>query len=370
MPGIKSGSNIAVETRMAIVEHSTAQMILDNLHSSVLVINENLSVECMNPSAEHLFQISHNRAHHRSIRELLPNEPEFYARLERSLDSEHPYTEYQVSLNFYADRKFTVDYTVSTLHYQSGGKYLLLEFISLGRYLKISNEKSLLSQHDASKSLLRGLAHEIKNPLGGLRGAAQLLERELDSEDNRQLTGIIIHEADRLQSLVDRMLGPKNLPFKKTLNIHQVIEHVRRLVQAENEAIRFVADYDPSLPDLFADESMLIQAVLNITRNAVAALHGQGEIIFYTRSMRNCAIGHNNYPLVLKLDIIDHGEGIPEELQQKIFFPMVTGRSDGTGLGLSIAQSLIQQHNGLIECTSSSSETRFTILIPLENGND
>jgi two-component system nitrogen regulation sensor histidine kinase GlnL len=240
----------------------------------------------------------------------------------------------------------------------------------LGRYLKISHDNSLLSQHDASKSLLRGLAHEIKNPLGGLRGAAQLLERELDSEDNKQLTGIIIHEADRLQSLVDRMLGPKNLPDKKKLNIHRILAHIRQLVQAENENIQFVADYDPSLPNLLADESMLIQAILNISRNAVAALHGEGIITFRTRSQRNCAIGTHNYSLVAKLDIIDHGDGIPENLQQKIFFPMVTGRSDGTGLGLSIAQSLIQQHNGLIECASTPEETRFTILIPLENGHD
>lgn len=351
-------------------EHSTAQMILDNLHSSVLVINENLSIECMNPSAENLFQISNKRAYGRSIKELLPGELEFYERLQQSIITDHPYTEYQVSLNFYADRKLTVDYTVSPIQYNSVGKHLLLEFISLGRYLKISHETSLLSQHDASKSLLRGLAHEIKNPLGGLRGAAQLLERELDSEDNKLLTGIIIHEADRLQSLVDRMLGPNNLPAKKKLNIHRILAHIRQLVQVENESIRIVADYDPSLPRLFADESMLIQAILNIARNAVAALHGDGVITFRTRSQRNCAIGTHNYSLVAKLDIIDHGEGIPQELQQKIFFPMVTGRSNGTGLGLSIAQSLIQQHNGLIECASTHDETRFTILIPLENGND
>ena len=351
-------------------EQSTAQSILDNLHSSVLVINEKLSVEYMNPSAENLFQISNNRAHGRAIKELLPGALEFFERLEKSMKSGHPYTEYQINLNFYTDRKLTVDYTVSPLPYRKVGKYLLLEFISLGRYLKISHDTSLLSQHDASKSLLRGLAHEIKNPLGGLRGAAQLLERELDTEDNKQLTGIIIHEADRLQNLVDRMLGPNNLPAKKKLNIHRILAHIRQLVQAENEAIRFAADYDPSLPNVFADESMLIQAILNITRNAVAALHGEGVISFRTRFRRNCAIGTHNYSLVLKLDIINHGDPIPEEMQQKIFFPMVTGRPDGTGLGLSIAQSLIQQHNGLIECESSQDETCFTILIPLEDGND
>lgn len=345
------------------------QAIMDNLHSAVLVINQDLGIECINPSAENLFHISNKRATERSITDLIPGEPEFHDRLSRSLVSGHPFTVYDVTLRSHDGASIHADYSVSPLAYKPVGKYLLLEFTRLSSFMKISKEKSLLHQHDATKSLLRGLAHEIKNPLGGIRGSAQLLDRELD-EGRREFTRIIIREADRLQNLVDRMLGPKNLPVKQMLSIHKVLEHIRQLVQAESEGIKFVADYDPSLPEILADESMLIQALLNITRNAVAALGGEGQITLRTRPRRNCSIRSKIYPLVAQIDIIDSGEGIPEELAETLFFPMVTGRAEGTGLGLSIAQSLIQQHNGQIEFTSKPGETCFSILIPLENGHD
>jgi len=348
---------------------SPLQAILDNLHSAVLVINKDLGVECMNPSAEHLFHISSKRAMQRSIKELIPDEPEFHDRLSRSLISSHPFTVFDSSLHSHDGKLINADYSVAPLAYKPGGEYLLLEFTRLSTFMKISKEESLLHQHDATRSLLRGLAHEIKNPLGGIRGAAQLLDRELDDE-GREYTHIIIREADRLQNLVDRMLGPKHLPVKEMLNIHKILEHIRQLVKAESKSIRFVADYDPSLPDINADESMMIQALLNIARNAVAALDGKGQITLRTRPRRNCAIRSHSYPLVAQIDIIDNGEGIPEDLAETLFFPMVTGRADGTGLGLSIAQSLIQQHNGQIEFTSTPGETCFTILIPLENGHD
>ena len=344
------------------------QAILDNLHSAVLVINQDLGVECMNPSAEHLFHISNKRAMKRSIKDLIPNEPEFHDRLSGSLITSHPFTVYDASLQSHDGKIINADYSVSPLAYKPDGKFLLLEFTRLSSFMKISKEESLLHQHDATKSLLRGLAHEIKNPLGGIRGAAQLLDRQLD--EGREFTHIIIREADRLQNLVDRMLGPKDLPVKEMLNIHKILEHIRQLVQAESESIQFVGDYDPSLPDIPADESMLIQALLNITRNAVAALDGEGQITLRTRPRRNCAIRSHTYPLAMQIDIIDNGEGIPEDLAETLFFPMVTGRACGTGLGLSIAQSLIQQHNGQIEFTSKPGETCFTILIPLENGHD
>jgi two-component system nitrogen regulation sensor histidine kinase GlnL len=345
------------------------QTILDNLHSAVLVINQDLAIECMNPSAENLFHISNKRAMNRSIKELIPGEEEFHDRLSRSMISGHPLTVYDASLQSHDDSVIHTDYSVSPIAYRASGKYLLLEFTRLSSFMRISKDESLLHQHDATKSLLRGLAHEIKNPLGGIRGSAQLLERELD-EEGKVFTNIIIREADRLQGLVDRMLGPKDLPVKESLNIHKVLEHIRQLVQIECESITFVADYDPSLPDIYADETMLIQALLNITRNAVAALNNEGQITFRTRPRRNCAIRSNTYPLVMQIDIIDNGEGIPDDLAETLFFPMVTGRADGTGLGLSIAQSLIQQHNGMIEFSSKPGETCFTILIPLENDHD
>ncbi|MBT8128704.1 MAG: PAS domain-containing protein [Gammaproteobacteria bacterium] len=350
-------------------DNNPLQTILDNLHSAVLVINQDLGIECMNPSAEHLFHISNKRAMERLISDLIPDEPEFHDRLERSLVSSHPFTVYDTSIQSHDGSTINADYSVAPITYKEDGKYLLLEFTRLSNFMNISKEESLLHQRDATRSLLRGLAHEIKNPLGGIRGSAQLLDREINHE-SREFTRIIIREADRLQNLVDRMLGPKDLPVKEWLNIHKVLEHIRQLLKAESDSISFIADYDPSLPDIYADESMLIQALLNITRNAVAALDEEGKIMLRTRPRRNTTIRSKSYPLVAQIDIIDNGQGIPKELAETLFFPMVTGRAEGTGLGLSIAQSLIQQHNGLIEFSSKPGETCFTVLLPLENGHD
>lgn len=342
--------------------------IIDSLHSAVVVVNEDLCIEYMNPSAEMLFQISDSRAKDRPINELVIDEHEFIDRIERSLLSHHPFSMYEADLKVRTGQTLVLDYMASPIEYRSTGDYLLLEFITQGRLRKLVQEQNLLSQNEASRSLLRGLAHEVKNPLGGLRGAAQLLERVLETEENKEYTNIIIREADRLQALVDRMLGPRDIPVKKKLNIHKVLEHVRQLVQVEISTIKFIIDYDPSMPDINGDEAMLIQAVLNITRNAVAEVGDDGKIIFRTRPIRNCTIGKNTYPLVAKIDIIDNGPGIPEDIKQKIFLPMITGRAEGTGLGLSIAQSLVNQHDGLIECSSIPGETTFTLLLPISNG--
>jgi two-component system nitrogen regulation sensor histidine kinase GlnL len=215
--------------------------------------------------------------------------------------------------------------------------------------------------------MLRGLAHEIKNPLGGLRGAAQLLARELPTKELKEYTGVIISEADRLQKLVNRILGPNKMPKKEPVSIHEVLEHVRSLLLAEApEGIRIQRDYDPSIPDINADRDQLIQALLNIMRNAVEAMHGDGDIKLRTRVIRKFTIGQKQQNLVAQIQVIDNGPGIPQEILEQIFFPMVTSRAEGTGLGLAIAQSLIQQHNGIIECKSKPGRTEFSIYIPIE----
>jgi two-component system nitrogen regulation sensor histidine kinase GlnL len=358
---------------MVATEYNSPQTIIDNLHSAVIVIGKNLQVVCMNPAAEMLLHISNSRAVKKNIRELIINEHEFFDRLERSLISAHPYTTYEDQLQLHNRQLIDVDYSVSPIQYLSQGKFLLLEFIRIKAQQKHSHEESILSQYEASKSLLRGLAHEIKNPLGGIRGAAQLLERELNNENDKQFTQIIINEADRLKNLLDRMIGPKDIPTKSDINIHKILEHVRQLVQAENDKITITVDYDPSVPELYADESMMIQVILNITRNAVVAVNSnnniKGKINFKTRTQRNCKIGPHTYPLVARIDIEDNGAGVSKDLQEKIFMPMITGHAEGTGLGLSIAQSLVQQHNGLIEYTSKPNKTIFTILLPLKMHN-
>jgi len=361
---------------MAASQYNSPQTIIDNLHSAVIIIGDNLQIICINPAAELLFHISNTRAAKKNIQQLIINQHAFFDRLARSLISSHPYTVYEDQLRLHNHKIIDVDYSVSPIQYKAKGKFLLLEFIRLKSQHKISHEESILSQYEASKTLLRGLAHEIKNPLGGIRGAAQLLERELDkgssnssSSDNKQFTQIIINEADRLKNLLDRMVGPKDIPTKSEVNIHKILEHVRQLVLAENDRLIIKTDYDPSIPELHADESMLIQVILNITRNAVTAAmpaNNQAEIFFKTRTQRNCKIGLRSYPLAVKIDIKDSGAGVKKELQEKIFMPMITGHAEGTGLGLSIAQSLAQQHNGLIEFTSKPGETIFSILLPID----
>jgi len=243
---------------------------------------------------------------------------------------------------------------------------LLLELTPINNLLRIAREETRQTQQAATREMLRGLAHEIKNPLGGLRGAAQLLEKQLDTEELKEYTGVIISEADRLKNLLNRMLGPNTLAVKTAINIHEVVERVRNLVSVEvDERIILQRDYDPSIPDVDADVDQLVQALLNIVRNACQALGDQGTVILRTRVERKFTIGQNRHNLVARIDIIDNGPGISDEMKEKIFFPMVTGRAGGSGLGLSIAQSLIDQHDGVIECQSEAGQTTFSILVPI-----
>jgi two-component system, NtrC family, nitrogen regulation sensor histidine kinase GlnL len=346
------------------------QSLLDNLSTTVLLLNSELNIDYMNPAGENLFHISSTRAIGAPLSKIMFVDSELMDHLNNAVSRQQPFVEHGVAITVNLDQKITVDYMVTPMQLTQDQPVLLLELKRMDRHLRIAKEEKLINEQNATRNVIRGMAHEIKNPLGGLRGAAQLLERELPSEDLKEYTKIIIGEADRLQNLVDRMLGPNNLPKKKPTNIHQILEHVRQLVQAEAHAgLFFNLDYDPSLPDIMADPDLLIQSVLNITRNAVAALDGNGEITFKTRPQRHFTIGHNHHRLVLQVDIIDNGPGIAEDLIDQIFYPMVTGRADGTGLGLSIAQSLINQHGGLIECSSQPGKTVFTIYLPLDTNN-
>jgi two-component system nitrogen regulation sensor histidine kinase GlnL len=287
--------------------------------------------------------------------------------IEQGLQSGHPFTEHEVQITLPGKRELTVDCTITPLASTEQLSGLLVELQQLDRQLRISREGHQLAQQETMRLLVRGLAHEIKNPLGGLRGAAQLLERELSDPELKEYTNIIIGEADRLRNLVNRLLGPNALPQKEFINIHQVLEHVRQLVNVEKHGeITFISDYDPSIPEIYGDRDQLIQVILNIVSNAVQAMGTQGEIILRTRTQRQFTIGQTCHKLVCRVEIIDNGPGIPEDMMESIFYPMVTGRAEGTGLGLSIAQSLINQHGGLIQCESRPGRTRFTLLLPLD----
>ena len=342
--------------------------ILDNLSTAVVLLNSSLNIEYINPASENLFQISNRQAAGSQLNKVMHTDDNFISRLHDAIINFHPITEHEASISLPSGREIIIDYHLNPLQLADQKIQLILEISHMDRRIRIAREEKLLSEQSATRNLVRGMAHEIKNPLGGLRGAAQLLERELPSAELKEYTQIIIGEADRLQSLVDRMLGPNNIPKKHNVNIHQILEHVRQLIQVElpeDAHVYFKLDYDPSLPDIMADSDMMIQTVLNITRNAVQALSGNGEITFRTRPLRHFTIGHTHHRLVLQTDIIDNGPGIPEDLQEQIFYPMVTGRAEGTGLGLSIAQSLINQHGGLIKMSSQPGETIFTIYLPL-----
>jgi two-component system nitrogen regulation sensor histidine kinase GlnL len=265
----------------------------------------------------------------------------------------------------------TINFSATPLLVNEQVSEILIEFQQIDNHLRISKEEQLLTQQNTARLLVRGLAHEIKNPLGGLRGAAQLLDMELNDPELKEYTQIIIDESDRLQVLMDRMLGPNKLPNKNTLNIHEVLERVRQLVQVESTGGLIIEnDYDPSIPDVYADKDQLIQAILNIARNALQAMEGKGRIIFKTRIYRHMNVGHKHYKLAVKCDIIDNGPGIDPNMMSQIFYPMITGRAEGTGLGLSIAQALITQNNGMIECNSEAGNTVFSVLLPMETDND
>lgn len=341
--------------------------VVEGLSIAVLVLDRRLRVLFMNPTAETLFELSFRKAHKLALSELIVGTEAFVAGLWQCLENGHPYIERELQLVVQPGRVVTVDCTAAPLLERDPPNDLLLELRQVDWRLRINREEHILAQHHTTRALVRNLAHEIKNPLGGLRGAAQLLERELPDPALREYTSIIIGEADRLRNLVDRMLGPNQLPSHGEVSIHEILERVCTLVEAEADpGIRVERDYDPSIPPLWGDADRLIQAVLNVVRNAVQALGRQGVITLRTRVQRQYTIGSRRYKLVARLDVIDDGPGIPLEQQEQIFYPMITGRPDGTGLGLSIAQNIVNQHGGLIECVSRPGETIFTLLLPLD----
>ncbi|MDL0433317.1 nitrogen regulation protein NR(II) [Marinobacter sp. TBZ242] len=349
--------------------------ILDSLTTAVIVLKDGLQIQYLNPAAESLFETSITRSQGGPINDILIDSEDALKTLYAAAENGQSYTRREAEFVLTSGLRLTVDYSVSPISLDP--TELLIEIQPRDRLLRISREEDIISQQETTRILVRGMAHEIKNPLGGIRGAAQLLDRELTSEDQREYTQVIIAEADRLRSLVDRMLGPNKAPKLAPTNIHEVLERVKTLLEAESRGrINFRRDYDPSLPEFQGDKEQLIQAFLNIARNAMeAAFENQAEmtggeqptITFRTRALRQFTIGHKRHRLVCRVDVIDNGPGIPPDLLQNVFYPMISGRASGTGLGLSITQSIIGQHHGLVECESQPGETDFIIFLPLED---
>lgn len=359
---------MAVQTHLSSLEESpTAYRGLELLATAVVLLSEQRMIRYANPAAENLFELSRRQLVDHSAASVFGDAPALFQAIGKALANGASYTEQELELCIVARPRLHLSCTVSVI--DTSGATLLLEFRHIDQQLKIAREERLLEQQQANRELIRSLAHEIKNPLGGIRGAAQLLERELHRAPLIEYTQVIIGEADRLQALVDRLLTPHRLPKYRRTNIHEILSRVGSVVQAEFPRITIQSDFDISLPEFDADPEQLTQAVFNVVRNAAQALEnvpGDREIKLRTRVARGVTLSKRRYRLALALSIEDNGAGIPEAIRDKIFFPLVSGREGGSGLGLTIAQTFVAQHNGAIECESVPGRTVFTILLPLE----
>jgi two-component system nitrogen regulation sensor histidine kinase GlnL len=338
---------------------------LEHLATAVILLDKSRNVVYANPGAEILFAVSAKQITGQNISHVFPGSEILHSAVENAIINHSPFREHEFLITTMRQNSLAVTCTVTPVDLAPA--CLVLEFQQMDQQLRIAREERMLIQQQANAELLRNLAHEIRNPLGGLRGAAQLLEHELPQINLREYTQVIIKEADRLQSLMDRLLVPHRVPKYEPTNVHEVLERVRSLLLAESpKGVMVRRDYDTSLPELIGDREKLIQAVLNIARNAVQAMQGQGQITLRTRAERQVTLAKKRYRVAIKIQIIDNGPGIPSDIRDRIFYPLVSGREGGSGLGLTLAQTFITQHHGMIECDSQPGHTCFTIMLPIE----
>ena len=353
--------------------HFDPAELLDALSTGIVMVDERLCVVYANVGAQALLSVSLNQSRGRPIQELFPDCSALRELLRRSLEHTEPCAGHEIELlaasTQGAREPAVVDITVTPLEAPLSGTHLLLEFADARARQRINRESEILSRLDGSRHMIKQLAHEIKNPLGGLRGAAQLLDRELHDEALKEYTAVIINEADRLRALVDNMLGPARAPLLRGgVNIHEICEHVFHLLRSEAPLdVILERDYDPSLPSGAFARNEIIQAILNVGRNALQALPpSAGRVLIRTRALSNTTIGTVRHRLVANIEVEDNGHGVPPELRGSLFYPLVTGRPNGSGLGLAVAQELIARHRGLIEFESQPGRTVFSLLLPLE----
>ena len=346
--------------------------LVENINTAVLVFDKDLRLTQINTAGENLLSVSNRMVVGHRAEEILPGSPRFAESLALTLKEKHPYTEWGVDLNLNNEKSITVGCILTPmLQDDESCNEIIVELIDYDSFTRVMREESTSVMHDATRKSLSGLAHEIKNPLGGLRGAAQLLERELNGSELTEYTQIIINEADRLRNLVDRMLSPNGKMELTDVNLHEILEYIHHLVEAEAKSrINITKDYDPSLPMIKADREQLIQAFLNVVQNAIQAIGEDGHIWIRTRVKRRCTIRQQQYKLAALIEIADDGPGIPPEIENELFYPLITGRPEGTGLGLSITQSLIRRHGGSISYQRVNNKTIFNILIPLSKTDE
>lgn len=350
------------------------QTLLDSLNTSVLLVDESLAVRYANSAAEALLQTGLVKLRGVQVPMLFFDVEASRCAMQESLNTHQAFTKRHEQILWQTNESCLIDYSVTPVQLDDEF-WLIVEMHAIDRFARINREAALASLQDSSKSLIRGLAHEIKNPLGGIRGAAQLLhqalqEREFESE-SYEVCQIIVTEVDRLRNLVDRLLGPNQLPVLEPLSIHEVVDYVAALVDAETQgSLVLTRDYDPSIPDIQADREQLIQALLNIARNAMQALQRSGqlhsEIRLKTRIQQSVTIGGLRRRVVCRVDIMDNGPGIHDAIKEEVFLPMISGHVEGKGLGLTIAQTAINLHDGMVEFKSIPGETCFSVYLPIK----
>lgn len=350
---------------------------LELLPTAVAVLDADFVIRYANPAAENLLDTGLKSLLNQPFLPLFAEQAELRQTLADALANHWDYSARNVSYLRTGHEPFALVAMVA--HIIVPGTPLLIELRPIEQQLRIAREERMIDQQAANRELIRNLAHEIKNPLGGLRGSAQLLERELDKAELKEYTQVIIKEADRLQALMDRLLTPHRTPRLAPLNIHEILERVRSLILAEfSDGVAIRRNYDVSVPDLIGDKEQLIQATLNIARNAAQAVlsgleprapstpfSGKGTIELRTRIARQITLVRQRHKLALELQVIDDGPGVAQDIRDKMFNPLVSGREGGSGLGLSLAQTFIQYHRGMIEYESRPGRTVFTILLPL-----
>jgi two-component system nitrogen regulation sensor histidine kinase GlnL len=333
---------------------------LELLATAVVALDERFIVRYANPAAESLLATGAKSLIGQPFLALFREREPLEASLREARTIHWDYAAQNVTYERVGREPLPLSCTIARI--DATGLALLAELRPIEQQLRLAREERLVAEQQANRELIRNLAHEIKNPLGGLRGSAQLLERELDRPELKEYTQVIIKEADRLQLLMDRMLTPHRQPRIEPVSIHEVLERVRSLLKAEF-GTEIERDYDPSLPEVLGDREQLIQAVLNIARNAAQA--GSRKILFRSRAVRQVTLLRQRYKLALELQVVDDGPGVPDEIRERIFNPLVSGREGGTGLGLSLAQTFVQYHHGVIEFESRPGRTTFRILLPL-----
>jgi len=342
--------------------------LLDVLATAVLVVDDRARILHLNIAAEDLLAIGLAAAQGKRLAELLAGGDRLEALVVRARVGGEALVqrEWELVPVMRADARYLVDCVLTPLNLPGVAGCVLLEISDTTRQARIHRENALLVQLGGSRMMARQLAHEIKNPLGGLRGAAQLLERELPDESLREYTRVIIGEADRLRALVDSLLGPARALHREPVNVHELLDHVYRLVRAEApDAITIARDYDPSLPVMELDRDQVIQAMLNLARNAIQALGNHGQLTLRTRALTSATIGERPHRVVAAVHFEDNGPGVPAELGETIFYPLVTARPGGSGLGLAVAQDIATRHDGLVEFESRPGYTVFSLLLPI-----